>query len=187
MNREEWLTTLAKSVEVLFREYSLEKYKLTCGWPSRFATGLKMRRVGECHSKVLSKSGIFEIFISPTIDTPLEVAGIVCHELAHIAAGIKEGHGPKFQKVCKFLGLTKGKPTQVMPGKFLNERLTKEVAKLGPYPHQALQIAIKEVAQSDPSFTLICTCGCKCRMNLEWLTKAGFPTCGCGKLFDLKK
>lgn len=186
MNREEWLTTLAQQVEPWFREYTLGGYKLTCGWPSRFGTGRKLRRVGECHSKVLSKSGVFEIFVSPVLDNPLEVAGTVCHELAHIAAGIEAGHGYGFQKVCKRLGLTKGKPTQVMPGAILNERLDKIIAQLGPYPHQALGIAYKEVAASPFTYTLVCECGCKLRIGEDWLIKAGFPTCGCGKLFDFK-
>src|SRR5262245_3291211 len=121
-NREGWLTEVASQVEPFFVGFKLDPYRVTCGWPSRNGLGRRMRRVGECHGSKSSKAGIHEIFISPLLDKPLEVAGTLCHELAHAAAGIDAAHGKDFVKVCKHVGLTRGKPTSVMPGERLNAR-----------------------------------------------------------------
>ena len=182
LNREGWLTELAKCVEPVFAKFyiSKKKYRIVCGWPCRGATGVKRRVVGECHSVESSKGGIREIFISPLLDKPLDVAGTVCHELAHVAAGHKAGHKSGFVKVCRFVGLIKGRPREVMPGNELNETLNKLIEKLGPYPHIGMQLTVKEVKPSK-DITLECSsCGCKLRITLKWIEEAGVPYCGCG-------
>ena len=132
-NREGWLTEVSRGMEYLFKGFSLSKYRVTCGWPCVGALS-KARRVGECHGAKSSKDGVFELFISPVLDDPLEVAGTVCHELAHVAAGIDARHGSGFVKVCRHVGLTKGKPMSASPGPYLEERLGKLLLPLGPYP-----------------------------------------------------
>jgi hypothetical protein len=185
-NREGWLTELARLVEPFYKVFKLEPYRLTCGWPSRFALGKKSRRIGECHSHRSSKGGLFEIFISPVLDNPLDVAGTVCHEIAHVAAGIEAQHKGRFVEVCKHVGLTKGKPTEASPGKHLAERLNRIISKLGPYPHKALVPAFK-VAKTSSSFTLVCAaCGCRVSISAKWLREAGPTTCACGGKMVLK-
>lgn len=185
MNREAWLMEIAKGMEPIFKAYSLAPYRLTCGWPCKNALATRKRVVGECHSNLISAGKIHEIFISPLLADSLEVAGTVCHELAHIAAGLAAGHKGKFIGVCKYVGLTNGKPTTAMPGAPLSNTLAKLIGGIGDYPHKALTPTPK-IAVATKDTSLVCPCGCKVRISLAWLAKAGIPMCGCGEEFQVK-
>lgn len=179
-NREGWLTELARMCEPLFKGYTLGKYRVTCGWPCVGGLSPKKRRIGECHSAKSSKDGTYELFISPVLDKPIDVAGTLVHEMAHIAAGIEAAHGKRFKVVANYVGLTKGRATEAGPGSLLTEKLGKLTAKLGAYPHSALIPAMK-VKKAPSSLKLVCAdCGCVCVMSNKWITEAGTPTCGCG-------
>jgi hypothetical protein len=181
--REEWLSELAKCVHPAFKGFAMAPYRLTCGWPCRNGLGRRRRAVGECHARESSKGGIHEIFISPVLDEPLEVAGTVCHELAHVAAGIKAGHGKGFVKVARHVGLTRNRPTSAMPSAVLESRLRKILGPLGPYPHSAVLPALKPV-KPRTSVKLTCpSCQCVVTIGILNLKSAGLPTCGCGTLF----
>ena len=186
MNREAWLTELAAKAQLLFSGFSLPPYRVTCGWPSKNAMGSKARRVGECHSAKSSRGGVFELFISPTLDKPLEVAGVLCHELAHVAAGIEAAHGKFFVRVCRAVGLTKGKPTSVMPGALLNEKLDKILQPLGEYPHKAI-VPTGRIAKPSSTLSLECPCGCRVSMGKKWANEVGYPVCACGKPFVIRE
>jgi hypothetical protein len=181
MNREAWLTEMARQLEtILFPKAKLEPYRITCGWPCRNAMGKRFRRVGECHGAKSSKDGHHEIFISPLLDDPLEVAGTVAHELVHVAVGLNAKHGRYFWEICCIAGLTKGPPTQAAPGPKLNERLGKIIAVQGAYPHQAI-VPVAKVVHAASVVKVCCVdCGCVAVLSNKWLDKAGYPTCGCG-------
>jgi hypothetical protein len=186
-NREQWLNDLAKQVEPIFRGYKLDPYRLTCGWPCRRGLSNKQRVIGECHALESSAGGVHEIFISPTLDKPLEVAGVVCHEIAHVAAGIKAAHKGRFIQVCKHIGLTKNKPTSAAPGTELEERLQKILDRQGEYPHKALIPMAKVIIKPKSQFTLVCReCGCKVSISAKWLDEVGAPTCGCNGLMEVQ-
>ena len=185
MNREAWLNELGKQITPLFtagKAFPIKPFRVTCGWPCRHALGVKRRVLGQCFAAENSSApngGIHELFISPLLDKPLEVAGVLTHEIAHVAAGIKAGHGSWFVKVCKHVGLTKGKPTSVLPGEKLNEQLTKLLDKLGPYPHQAMIPSTVQTTKSPTSITLQCqSCECLIRITFSWIEKSGIPVCG---------
>lgn len=183
--REEWLTELGEMINPLFSPWVLRPYRLTCGWPSSGGLSPKKRTVGQCHgSRGVDNSDTFEIFISPLLDDSLEVGGTVCHEIAHVAAGLKARHGEYFQRVCRYVGITKGKPTSAMPGSKLNDKLSKYVEQLGPYPHVKIQPQMKLKENNRPKMLkLECSCGCKVNMSEKWFIQSGCPTCGCGKPF----
>ena len=189
MNREQWLTEMAKEMEPLYKlkGYPLSGYRLTCSWPVQRAVSTKGRRLGECHAPVTSKSGVAEIYISPLLYDPLEVSGVVCHELIHAAVGVEAQHKGKFIAACKNLGLTKGKPTSAMPGDRLNDQLKKIIERLGPYPHAGVELKMREVKKSSGSGIKVkCgACGCNFRMSPKWLNESGAPTCGCGELMSI--
>lgn len=184
MNREGWLTELGKQIEPLLVGYKIKPYRVTCGWPC--VGGLSAnRRIGECHGAKSSKAGVFELFISPVVDVPLEAAGVLCHEMVHVIAGTEAAHGKKFVQVCKDVGLTKGKPRSIMPGERLSASLTRLIERLGPYPHQAI---VGELRPKKPGSTvgLLCPdCECKITIGKKWLDN-GMPTCACGTAFQLK-
>lgn len=182
MNREQWLTEVAGRIVDLYRErgVTVGAHRLTCGWPCRNALGKRVRRIGECHAVESSKAGLSELFISPSIDDPLQVAGTICHELIHVAVGVKQEHNSVFVEACRKVGLTKGRPTQVMPGKRLEPVLSRIVEAVGPYPHAALEpVGIKKPKKDSPLVKLVCTCGCSFRVNSKWLV-VGMPACVCG-------
>lgn len=142
VNREAWLTELANAIERdIFENVVVPAYRISCGWPSRRAVGHK-RRLGECHSVMASKANVYEIFISPVLDNPITIAGVICHEMTHIVAGIWDGHGKHFRRICRYIGLDRGKPCSRMPGVELQSRLEQLVeeveSQVGSYPHRAL-------------------------------------------------
>ncbi len=185
MYREEWLTLVAKEIEPLFAPFDVKPYRATCGWPSVNGLGTKNRRIGECHSPKSTKAGVCELFISPTLDEPLDVAGCLTHELGHVVAGVEAKHGKDFVKVCKRVGLTNGKPRVVLPGPELSEKLRKIIEKVGHYPHVAL-VPLMKPKKASNSVSLECQCGCRCTMGIKWLEEVGKPTCACGQVFTEK-
>jgi hypothetical protein len=187
--REQWLSEMARSMEVLFGaddKFREKAYRVTCGWPSKHATGTRKVRVGECHRADVSADGRFELFVSPLLAEPLDVAGTLCHELAHVVAGVEAGHKAPFVKVCRAVGLTAGKPSQAGPGPLLNDQLRKLIDRLGPYPHAAMKPPVKAKAERPPSsLRLACLeCGCVVSIGAKWLAESGPPTCGCGGVMD---
>lgn len=186
LNREGWLTELALKVEPYFAKFHLAKYRVSCGWPCRGGVSAKRQVVGECHGSKQSKDGTFEVFVSPVLDKPLEVAGTLCHELAHVAAGIDAKHGKWFIKICNVVGLTAGKPRSIMPGKALNEKLDKLISALGPYPHASLGFIVKPAAASTITKLVCAECEFSCTTSLKKLDISGLPTCGCGALMEVE-
>lgn len=181
LNREGWLTEVARRIESIFKDFSLAKYRVTCGWPCTHALGRRARRIGECHGVESSADGTHEIFISPTLVNPAEVSGTLVHELAHVAAGIEAAHGSRFVSVCRHVGLIKGRPTQVMPGPQLASWLGKITEQVGEYPHAKLEPKLKKVARSPGSAKLVCVeCDLVAVIGRKWLSISGTPTCGCG-------
>ena len=191
MNREAWLTELAAQVKPLFKGLAMSPYRITCGWPSSGGLALKNKVIGECHSNKSSTDGVYELFISPTIDQPLQVGGVVCHEMAHISAGTEAKHGRKFVSVCKHVGLTKGKPTSIMPGDKLNEKLSKMIEKLGAYPHKAMNPYKLKPIKEKTQVRLYCQnkdgCDCSVVISVKLLEECGLPTCRCGSEFGMEK
>jgi hypothetical protein len=59
LNRESWLTELAKRVHPLYKGFAMAPYRLTCGWPCRMALGRRRRAIGECHA--LESSRVFPL------------------------------------------------------------------------------------------------------------------------------
>lgn len=137
ITREEWLTIIAKVAEECFNT-PLPQYRLSCGWPSKRAVHCYHPRMAECHSPTSSRAGVYEIFVSPTLEDSLEVAGAVVHELCHVKAGVEAGHGKRFKEVCRQVGLTEGTAANASPGPTLAEYLRTKIDQLGEYPHKAL-------------------------------------------------
>ncbi len=183
LNREGWLTEVAHKIIPVFRGFNLraESFRVTCGWPAKGALSRRSRRVGECHGAQNSTAGIFELFISPLLEKPLDVAGTVAHEMCHVAAGVEAGHGPGFKKVAKFVDLTAGKPTSAGPGPRLAERLERIIGSVGPYPHRAMAPQMK-AAKAGSAVKLECReCGCKVIISRRWMDEVGPPPgCACG-------
>jgi hypothetical protein len=185
-NREEWLTCLAGMMLPLFKGYAVRPYRVTCGWPCKGGVSRKSPAVGECHSDKMSGDGVHEIFISPLLgrESVMDVAGTLCHELAHVAAGVKAGHGKQFKEVCLHVGLTRGPARFAGPGDRLEDRLADMVDRVGcKYPHAAMTFPQRKVRQKGKVFeTMLCD-GCEGKVSISkaWLGKGGVLYCGCGE------
>lgn len=186
-NREGWLTEAGGYVEGLFNGIKVGPYRVTCGWPSRNATGMRRRFVGQCHYP-LEQGGYHELFISPLLDDPGDVLGTLAHEIVHVVAGNGAGHGPGFVRFARHVGLTKGHPASAEPGPDLAERLKRLAERLGPYPHTALKLRTRPAAAKKlRTVEFKCGAGHKVKMSVYDFSNCECvaPTCGCGEPFAL--
>jgi hypothetical protein len=185
MTREEWLITLAEMMRPVFADlgYTLpEKLRVSVGWPSSKALAGKggSRAIGQCFYPECSKDKATELFISPVLEDGMRVADTLAHELAHAALGKGHGHGPKFARVAKALGL-EGKPTNTVAGEAFIQWAKPLVAALGKYPHAALDVTKGQTKQSTRMLKVSCPeCGYSVRTTQKWLD-VGTPTCPCGE------
>lgn len=139
LNREGWLTAFAEEMHpIIFSRTGLKatKYLIACGWPSCQATALENRRVGECWIET-GIDGVSQIFVSPIIDDPVDVGGVVIHELLHAFLPLEVGHGTPFCSAARKMGLI-GPPTETAVGRILEKIVAPVVIKLGPYPHRRI-------------------------------------------------
>jgi hypothetical protein len=138
-SRESWMRAAANDLRSFFE---------VCGYPIppniRYAiafpsTGRYGARVGECWYSSTSDDGHFEIIVRADSADPVQVLGILVHELVHACLPVGAGHGKLYRDAALKLGL-EGKMRQAMPGKFLKARLVRLAESLGPLPHAKLNI-----------------------------------------------
>jgi hypothetical protein len=151
INREQWLTRLAKEMErVLFKpnkdliitENYIKKGKLLPDYRVSVGFGRNNKHIGEAHSPTRSGDQTAEIFISPENEDQMKVAGILAHELVHVAVGNKHGHNSKFKALATKIGLT-GKMTATSEGPEFIEKIERVLKKMPAYPHAALAVGQK--------------------------------------------
>ena len=181
MNREEWLTAATVALEPILRnaDLGLVDVRVSCGWPARGALARTKRRVGECWHGSMNGDGKGHIFVSPCADKPIEVLGILLHELAHAALPAKTKHNRTFAAAARRMGLD-GKPTATTVGEGLGKRLHADILPtLGPYPHQAIDTSLRP-KQGTRMRLYECTCPVKVRVASD----AFAATCdACGEHF----
>jgi hypothetical protein len=180
MNRETWLTKATEKMTPMLAEhgYTVPKVRVSCGWPSKGATSARSRRIGECWHGQCIADGTREIFISPTLADPAEVAGVLIHELGHAVLPEGAGHGATFGKFCRTLGLSMP-ATSATPEAELAAKLAKLLKPLGDYPHAKLTPGAGK-KQSTRLRKIECPeCGYTARVTAKWID-VGLPTCCCG-------
>jgi hypothetical protein len=182
-NREAWLHECARSLQLLFSAQGLslpDRIRISCGWPSSRGLRQKNRVLGECWTPLASKDGAVEIFVSPYLDDPLEVADTLIHELIHAAVGLEHGHRGPFKKAAIAIGLV-GPMRATRAGDALRAQLQTIVASLGPYGHRQLNAQLQTYKrQSTRLLRVACpNCGYLARITATWV-QVGLPTCPCG-------
>jgi len=186
MTREDWLNELTDLLRPAFEDTGAEipeKVRMTCGWPSRSARPGKNQRIGECWPADTSEDEHFEVFISPTLSDPIEVAETLVHELVHTVVGCKVGHKAPFRHAAVAIGL-EGKMTATHAGEALVDRLATLTAEVGPYPHAKISVHPDDKKQGTRMLKLLCPgCGYLARTTKKWI-ELGTPTCMCGKKMD---
>jgi hypothetical protein len=113
-----------------------ENIRFAIAFPS---TGRRGHRIGECWHSSTSEDGNFEIIIRADIADPVEVLGVLVHELLHAALPADAGHGKQYRDPALKIGL-EGKMRHAGPGLLLRDRLAKLAEILGPLPHARLMI-----------------------------------------------
>lgn len=164
----------------------MDGLRVSVGWPSQRPLSRKKRAIGQCWPVDASKDHATEIFVSPYVDDPIEVAGVLVHEILHAAVGTKAKHGTAFKRACKAVGLD-GKATATVPGEELAATLAMIIDVLGPYPHGSLDAS---VLPKQSTRLLKATCanpecesqdplhgGYTVRITAKWATLAA-PICG---------
>lgn len=190
MNREQWLMESVKMLTPLFGKLNKEipaKLRASCGFPSKNPLGMGKRSIGECWPITVSTDGTHELFVSPTIDEPLEVLGVLVHEVVHAVVGTKEKHAGMFKIVATAIGL-EGKMTATTVGYRLQEPLKRISEKLGPYPHKKIDCSKmeKKKKESNPLVKAVCPdCEYLIKIKPELVAEFGLPTCPCGTEFQL--
>jgi hypothetical protein len=147
MTREEWLQQLVEALHPLFDDVGEQipsNVRIACGWPSRGGTARVKRVVGQCWPELSSADGSMEIFISPWLADPVDVAGVVVHELVHAVLRCEYGHRGPFKRIAVGLGL-EGKMPATTVGPQLSGRLSDAILEIGPYPHAQLETQMHTV------------------------------------------
>ncbi len=137
--RESWLRAATGELRPYFQSCDFpipDNIRFAIAFPS---TGRRGARIGECWHSSTSEDGNFEIIIRADIADPVEVLGVLVHELVHVVLPVDAGHGKPYKDAAIKLGL-EGKMRHAMPGQLLRARLVELAATLGPLPHARLNI-----------------------------------------------
>lgn len=147
-------------------------------------TGANSRHIGEA-IRGGGEEEVTDIIIDPRHDTTFDIASTLIHELVHVAAGVKDGHGGEFVRIQKALGLV-GKPTQCGLGEQHRTWLAEVVSIIGECPHRKLRVLHKP--DGTRMLKLQCREGslgfCECggytlRTTAKWIA-VGYPMCPFG-------
>jgi hypothetical protein len=122
--------------------------------------------------------------ISPVLDDPLRVAGVLAHELIHAAVGLKCGHRGAFRRVALAIGLEGSMPATVEGEKF-KRAVAPILEAVGPYPHAELLVGPSSGPKPQTARLIKCEChfhtldgrcGYSVWTTRKWL-KVGPPIC----------
>lgn len=182
-NREAWLMEGVRMLTPLFEKLNKKipnNLRASCGFPSKSPFG-KHSRIGECWNPLASSSKTNEIFISPIIYEPIEVLGVLVHEVVHSVVGTEHQHKGMFKVVARAIGLD-GKLTATTVGERLKPELEKIHKALGDYPHSKLdKTALDKEKKPSSSVKIICSeCEYKVMVSKKLVAEYGYPTCPCG-------
>lgn len=182
-SREDWLNAAIAELRPAFkmRGYSLpDRIRVSVGFPpGRRITGAHADQ--QCWVALNGKDGAFDVFISPMIDREVDVLGVLTHDLAHIAAGIKSGHRAPFQECAAAMGLGPPWTSTSLTSAFKLGVARPVLSALGaPYPHSRLSAADTNTSGKTQGTRLVkCQCpkcGYTIRTTRKWLELA-LPEC----------
>jgi hypothetical protein len=174
---------------VAIRPQSREQWlevRVSVGWPSRGGVGTKKKVIGQCWKTTVAGDGVSQLFISPVLGgNPLDMMGVLVHELIHAVDDCESGHKGAFGKMARKVGL-EGKLTAtiVNPSSELGRQLSLILDEMGEYPHSALnpfEMEKQRPKQGTRMLKLVCpNDGYTARTTRKWLDDLGAPRCPCG-------
>lgn len=177
---EEWLTRLFHRLRPLFRAAGAplgERVRIVCAPTPRVSKGGAHKRF-ECWAWWNSAGQTCEIVISAALGDPLVVATTLVEALVHARTGFE--CDAAFKNLAGSVGLARPW-TAPLAGEGLKMRLSAFLAKLGPYPHAALdghpQRRRRRAGKSQQVKVVCPRCGCPARTSASWLRRASL-ICG---------
>ena len=178
-SRETWLRAAANELRPYFssRGYSLPE---NIRFAIAFTSGGKRGIEGECWFPESSADKHFEIFIRADMDDPLEILGLLTHQLVHSLLPSETKHGKEFRDIALRIGL-EGKMAHPTPVPLLKEHLKTIAASLGMLPHAALNFKAGSDRPKKSGVRMLkaecsAACGYTLRMIPKW-AKFGMPLC----------
>lgn len=174
--RHDWL----ERANVMVRDY-LATFGADVSAPVRITIGFAWKSrtaLGQCWQPEASSDQHSEILIAPTMADPVQILGVILHELIH-AATPGARHGRPFAKLAKAAGL-EGKMTATVVGAALAITLGEMVKALGPYPAGTITTAALAARpkQTTRYHKATCPeCGYVCRVAKAWVEQVGPPHC----------
>jgi len=174
VGREAWLQKIID----LWRPYFL---RLGYDLPTRIwispGRPPSRRWTGACYPGAASDDGNPHIFIHPVLSDSTRVAGVVVHQLCHVALG-NRSHGPPFRRLATAMGLV-GKMTKTIEGPLFLSIMPATIDRIGPYPHPALR-QLRGLYRKPARTRLVrahcAACGYLVRTTQRWLMVA-IPIC----------
>jgi len=178
--REGWLLAATNELRPHFADHGFilpDKIRHALAFTS---TGKRGRMAGECWHAESSGDQHYEIYIRPDKDDPVEVLGVLVHELIHTLLPPTVKHGKQFRDIASLVGL-QGKMQQTIPSPLLLEKLKTIAANLGTLPHAKLNFtSASESPKKQAKKWLKAECGASCgysvRITSKW-AKIGLPVC----------
>jgi len=168
--REEWLQSGKGHADDLFigTPAQIRDVRISVGFPAGKRGGRNNEAIGQCH--YASEDGVPQIFIHPKLTDPVQIMGVLVHELAHAYLPAGTGHKGDFVKVAKAVGL-EGKMTATTESEAFKADAEQILERLGPYPHAALDYSgATGRKQTTRQRKLECdTCGLIFRTTAKWM------------------
>jgi len=180
-NRESWLQAAINELRLDFERlgYALpDKIRSAIAFTS---TGKRGHMPGEVWHPESSDDQHFEVIIRADIADPVDVLGVLVHELIHTLLPPAVKHGKQFRNIAHRIGL-EGQMRHTRPTPILKERLQKLAVSLGALPHAKLNfINGSDVAKKQATRHLKAECdadGCGYRVQIsaKW-ARAALPNC----------
>jgi len=188
-SREAWLRSATNELRPYFAKFGLtipEAIRFSIAFTSQ---GKKSKVAGEVWPAEATDDGHCELIVRADFADPMDVLGILVHQLTHASLPPDAKHGKAFRDAALRLGL-EGQMRHALPGAALRERLNELAAALGPLPHArlnfdkvtlgGLQISDRAAKQTTRMLKAECLargCGYTVRVAARWLTDCGPPHC----------
>jgi hypothetical protein len=155
--REDWLAQAIAELRSVFSALNHplpDSIRVACGFPSSNARSAKNRAVGEHWSAKASADQHHEILISPVVDDPVRVLGILVHELAHASTDGMVIRAASL-RWSRLLALRVSQPQTVEGEKFKAE-YQPLLDDLGAYPHAKLNAGVNRKTQGTRMLKACC-------------------------------
>jgi hypothetical protein len=180
-SRESWLRAATDELRPDFENIGCplpEKIRFAIAFTS---TGKRGHMAGECWHPESSDDQHYEIILRADISDPVEVLGVLVHELVHTLLPATVNHGKGFRALALRIGL-EGAMRHTQPTPLLKQRLQAIAANLGELPHAKLNfMGSSDVPKREQTRHLKAECGATgCgytfQISAKW-ARAALPIC----------